>query len=216
MTAGFPQLRPPGAAGGETPTLIARLSVVETRLAALDRRGEIDFDSVSRLGQELTELTLAAGVGDEMTRAAVIAFQHSFLRRMLENVDVLLERVVARLAEGDASGQSRAAVMLLLDHLGRGLRLHFDHEERDGSLVRALEVAPRFHRRANSLRAEHSNFLACAADLQRHAQRADRSAQRWRSVRDGFSALRGALADHERAENEIVQSAWHDDLGGGD
>lgn len=209
--------KPPSTAAVEgSDQLMARLTVIEKGLASLDGNGHVDLAGLGLLEQQLTELTLGVGglAAEASMRAAVLSFQHAFLRRMLENLDVLLERIVARLREGDATRESRAAVVLLLDHLGRGLRLHFDHEERDGSLVRALEEAPRFQRRASGLQAEHRDFLARAADLHGTALRADQSTQRWRSVHEAFQALREALADHERAETEIVQSVWNDDLGG--
>ena len=75
----------------------------------------------------------------------------------------------------------------------------------------AVAAAPRFSRQAERLRGEHVELRSQMQAVLSAANGAD-----WARAHEVFVALHRALGDHERAEEEILRSAYLDDLGGGD
>jgi hypothetical protein len=92
---------------------------------------------------------------------------------------------------------------------------HLRSEEREGRLAMALARAPHWQRKADLLRGEHSRFRASLAALVADAERAG-GTNDWISVQRRFAAFRRAFMAHEALENEILQRAYLEDMGGGD
>lgn len=95
-----------------------------------------------------------------------------------------------------------------LREFARAFRAHMRFEEEDGYFGRMLVEAPHLHRRIADLEAEHAEFetmlveLLASDDLTLGA------------LQDGIHALLDRIADHEQRENELLQAALYDDVGG--
>ncbi len=133
--------------------------------------------------------------------------EHASLRSLAEG----LERRLASLAragrsvDGAAETESRAALSVFR----RQLVDHFAHEEEGGLLDLAAATAPRLADRIEGLRAQHDELRARVDALVDEA-----AADAWERLAERFAALRGDLLEHERVENEMMQSAYLEDLGG--
>lgn len=129
--------------------------------------------------------------------------EHATLAEGAERLGTLLGRLAAR--RPDRAEASRA--LALLDAFHGRLLDHLEREERAGVLERAAAVEPRFHRRVDQLRGEHGQLRALARAWL--AGGAD-----WVVVQERFAAFRRLLDAHERQENEVLQRAYTEDLGG--
>ncbi len=133
--------------------------------------------------------------------------EHASLRTLAEG----LERRLAGLARagGSVGGAAETEARAELAAFRRQLLDHFAHEEEQGVLDLAAATAPRFADRLEELRAQHDEFRACADALVNEA-----AGDAWEGLRQRFAALRGDLLEHERVENEMMQRAYLEDLGG--
>jgi len=105
----------------------------------------------------------------------------------------------------------------MADHIAdvrRLLKEHFDVELEGGYLNAVLERAPQFTEQATRLCAQHAEFLE-ALDGMESRLRAHK-AEAWDSVREEFGAFIDELSNHEHRENEMVQTAFNQDIGVGD
>ena len=134
-----------------------------------------------------------------------IRSEHASLGLCVERLDDLLER----LACGSADASDGADVLLLLDDFRQRLFAHLHREETTGVLERALVVAPHFARRVERLRHEHRDLRQLADGLVAQAGGGD-----WTLTRRCFVAFRDVLRAHEQGENEVLQRAYLEDLGG--
>jgi RNA polymerase-binding transcription factor DksA len=141
--------------------------------------------------------------------------QHTNLRRGLISVLELLEYVVRRCDEGEIDDSGTAPTLTLMKDLARQLPEHFNLEEKNGFLEDALTQAPRYGRRAEELMREHPVFTEQIAGIVENAEAAGSSTAAWRSVREHFRSLTLDLLTHEQGENDILESAFLDDLGAG-
>ncbi len=139
--------------------------------------------------------------------------QHLEMHDSLKALNVLIESVMVGRAKGEVLGPDGAAALIVLSDLKRDLPEHFALEEQDGHLVSAVAVAPRFHRRASRLLAQHGDFCVRLTSLLSHARQAGASVQSWARVQQDFLRLSADLRRHERAESELIGRAYGDDLG---
>jgi hypothetical protein len=98
-----------------------------------------------------------------------------------------------------------------LDSFRRRLLDHLAAEECDGMFDLAVAAAPRFERHVERLRSEHEALRAGLAALG-----ADAFTGSWQQFQLRFTEFRRALRAHEVVENEVMQRAYLEDLGGGD
>ncbi|MGH0035386.1 MAG: hemerythrin domain-containing protein [Myxococcota bacterium] len=124
-----------------------------------------------------------------------------------------LEDLLACIAEGEPPPTGWTALQEQVDAFRVELIEHLAREERDGVLEAAVAVQPRFARRMARLRQEHMDLRSRIEGI---TQRCTESPGRrdWAAVHTRFVAFRMILGDHERAENDILQSAYLEDLGG--
>ena len=122
-----------------------------------------------------------------------------------------LDREISMLASG--AGSNDGQVRFLLEEFRRRLLSHLDAEERSAILERAASHEPRFARRVAELRLQHEELRRIVTELATAAPAAAVEAS-WSEFRARFGAFRQTLDEHERGENEILQSAYLDDLGG--
>jgi hypothetical protein len=196
--------------------LAQRRAVVSARIDRI----EIDLSRVTQgtfpaavralladLEHELDEILDASLEEEEGERSLVIVGQHASLRRDLQSIAALFATHSFGVAE------QRAAAVLLCD-LCRELDRHLSCEE--PVLAFAVEHAPQWARRADALRAEHVSLRESTWALARAAEAAANDAAAWAGIRSTFVALHERLLAHEHAESDVIQSAYLDDLGGGD
>lgn len=103
-----------------------------------------------------------------------------------------------------------------LTGLARQFPAHFAREEAIGYLAEALEKAPRFNAHAEVLRRQHAHLTAEIGQIAGLARSARTAAPSWDVVGARFTAFSEAVRAHEEAENEIMRSAFLEDLGSGD
>ena len=93
---------------------------------------------------------------------------------------------------------------------------HFLEEEKDGYLAEALAVAPQYAGQAEELQKQHGEMLETLNDFSQRLEMSEPPFDSWQKARDEFEEIIASLRRHERAENEIVQSAFETDTGTGD
>ncbi len=142
--------------------------------------------------------------------AGRIAGQHISLRTTAHS----LEDLLGGLVQGGGDVDAATARGRLGEFFGQIVE-HLRSEEREGRLAMALARAPHWQRKADLLQGEHSRFRASLAALVADAERAGGTSD-WISVQRRFSAFRRAFMVHEALENEILQRAYLEDMGGGD
>lgn len=107
----------------------------------------------------------------------------------------------------------------MLGELRDQLALHFALEEAYGYFDDPAYVAPHFCERANELRSEHRDLYLSISEI---ADRAEEFCGRANlatlvaQIGRQFTAFDRRLQQHESRENELIQMAYDDDIGGGD
>lgn len=143
------------------------------------------------------------------TRRPSLRSEHADLAARAER----LEWVFARLADGGVRGSEEAEVQQLFESFRRRFMDHLEAEESDGCLERAVAREPRFSRRAQELRKEHRDLRALVGAIAAILG-SELATRGWARVHAGFVAFRRVLHDHERAENDVLQLAYLEDIGG--
>lgn len=101
----------------------------------------------------------------------------------------------------------------------RGLRGrlagHFRQEEEGGLLEESVARIPRLAADAALVLAEHPRLLADLDAITARFGAADDApcADAWRGARAAFAAFVERMQAHERAENDVVQQGYNEDLG---
>lgn len=137
----------------------------------------------------------------EATRAALLAAEHHTLQKRVAALRQLLE--------GDFSWDD---ARLALSELRQALEAHFFLEESGGYLSGVLALAPERSLAVARLESDHSRMQGSLAALLCEALVA-RSRE---DLRKNVSAFFDVLADHERRENELVQSTILAEISAGD
>ena len=111
---------------------------------------------------------------------------------------------------------ARATVSTLAE-LSDRVMSHFDHEEQDdGFFENVIDQAPRLKKQATLLIEEHTLMANALTDLRRYVANDVPSETWWREVNARFEAFWRIFCRHERAEIDLVQEAFHDDIGEAD
>ncbi len=135
-------------------------------------------------------------------------------RQHLEIVEQLrdLEAHLARMNGPPHPGEVRSHIAGRLDRLQSELAEHFAEEERVGFVPHATALAPRLTYRARRVLSQHDLLRV---ELSKVVGTLARGTADWGQVREGFVAFTALLLEHEERENELINEAHLDDLGGG-
>ena len=196
------------------------IAVIES---SLRRMANSEFDCCMNCGAtiSLDQLTLfpytvnceKCSAGFPLGYADKLHVQHLQMRHSLKTLSRLIESVMVGCALGEALGPDWAVALIVLEDLKRDLPAHFALEEQDGHMASAIAVAPRFHRNAAQLIAQHADFCDRLTLLLSHAREAGTSSQSWARVQQDFFRLSADLLEHERAENDLISRAYNEDIG---
>jgi uncharacterized protein (UPF0335 family) len=135
--------------------------------------------------------------------AQPIQSDHEAIRSLLERLEGMIDKLVAH------DTAAKFAMPELLGEFREVLLLHFDREEQSGVLEHAALEEPRFADRIEDLILEHTD-LRRAVDQICEGPAGDC----WGDFEARFVSFRSALAEHERAENEVLMAVYVEDLGG--
>lgn len=124
-------------------------------------------------------------------------------------------RVVERIEACDREDRAARRGRRALAAFEHRLAVHLAHEEGTGHLAEALEAAPRYRNNARKLLAEHEELLLEMRRIRDLALEAGVSAEAWAEVHRACGDFAERLFAHDEAENEIMVSAFLDDLGEG-
>lgn len=132
--------------------------------------------------------------------------EHEALHLSLRDLRWLLE-------DRQLPGKVAQGLSEFADHV----QAHFVHEEEtEGFFESVVDQAPRLKTRADALIEEHAAMSQQLAQLARYAQQGDGSVDWWSRMSDEFEAFWQTFCRHERSENDLVQEAFHDDIGSKD
>lgn len=132
--------------------------------------------------------------------------EHEELRKQLGNVRQTLAKRLATVVN----------VAELIGKLCEEVETHFTQEEIDGFFDQVVEQAPRLSSNTEQLRAEHVRLRELIRDLSRCAGAGDGSDDWWERIEAQFHEFSKQLMRHESKENELLQSAYTDDIGQAD
>lgn len=132
--------------------------------------------------------------------------EHEALHHSLRDVRSVLE---------DRQYPTRVPEVLL--EFGTHAQAHFVHEEAmDGFFDSIVDQAPRLKSRADALILEHAAMSSELNELTRLAQELTGTDVWWSQLNKDFESFWQTFCRHERAENDLVQEAFHDDIGSKD
>ena len=110
--------------------------------------------------------------------------------------------------------QSPSQVALALAEFADHAQAHFIHEEEaDGFFDSVIEQAPRLKTRADALLKQHAAMSRELTRLLRHAKHGLVSDEWWSRLNDECESFWQLFCRHERSENDLMQEAFHDDIG---
>ena len=142
--------------------------------------------------------------------------QHEQLVLHLKQVHSSVEAGALEIRRGRRGHIRRRADAKAIAELEDRLSEHFRLEESGGYLADALRVAPRYHARAEVLRAQHDDLSAEMRGICELAGVSGRSLEAWSELEWRLGAFARRLREHERAENEITSDAFLEDIGTSD
>ncbi len=137
---------------------------------------------------------------------------HHELRQLMHHTAAMLKRPDWMRPELDR-------LVELFGKLRDQLAMHFSLEEAFGYFEDAVSVAPHLCRRAEALRSQHFQLYS---DLCSLAERAEGllygpvDDAMLIEIGDDYRQFAAVFHDHEARESELIQEAFHHDLGGGD
>lgn len=133
--------------------------------------------------------------------------EHVRMRTLLGDVAGLLKAKTAPIA--DVQRDLGSVVTYLTDH--------FRNEDRHGGFfTEIVDLAPRLVERAEGISHEHRDLLSAFEKFSQRATAEEASPTWWEDTQREFHDLSKQLMDHEHREQELLQEAFDDDLGGGD
>jgi Hemerythrin HHE cation binding domain len=143
---------------------------------------------------------------EDSKRVNPIVHEHECLHQALRELRQLLEE---RCPKKDVA---RA----LTEFVGH-VKSHFVHEEEnDGFFEGVVDQAPRLKERADALLDEHAVMTSKLEKMQQHLTAGDESDVWWSILDEKFESFWELYCCHERSENELLQEAFHDDIGAED
>ena len=132
---------------------------------------------------------------------------HRSLRESVQRLDGLLRGLAA------GTGAEGVDVRSLLAEFYGRLLAHLDTEEQSGILERAARAEPRLSRPVEKLRREHDGLRAGVRGLAAGPGRTPTGTD-WAVFHARFATFCDDLEAHEQAENDVLHSAYMEDIGG--
>ena len=145
---------------------------------------------------------------DSGDRRSRVHEQHRNLIAHLRDLDGRL----ATLRGPSRAGDVRNDIAGRLARLQSELAEHFAEEERAGFLPEAAALEPRLAHRARRILSQHDMLRL---ELSKVASTLARGTADWHQVKENFAFFTVLLREHEQRENELINEAYLDDLGGG-
>jgi hemerythrin len=139
-----------------------------------------------------------------------------FQQALAEHRDLhqVFDRIRAAIAATDApTPEQRREVTQMIVNLRDCLAQHFAQEERGGYLEEAVTRLPRLEAKAAALQRQHGELLDAANAVLIAARQAATPADAWNVLRIEYTKLMQRLCAHEAAENEVLQTAFNEDIG---
>ena len=130
---------------------------------------------------------------------------------IVQHLRDLGERLAA-LCGPSRAGDTRNDIAGRLARLQSELAEHFAEEERVGFLPEAASLEPRLTHRARRILSQHDTLRV---ELSKVVSTLARGTADWHQVNENVSSFTSLLREHEQRENELINDAYLDDLGGG-
>jgi hypothetical protein len=146
----------------------------------------------------------------------------AFLREIKDDADELrslFRRLEVCLLIESPPPMSRHQLFSALCELRDQLAMHFTLEEAYGYFDDAIDTAPWLSIRADELRSEHDAFYNDLCEIVDHAEQLlhrEVPARLLGQVVRRFGDFFEMFQKHESAENQLIQQAFNEDLGGWD
>ncbi|NLX56787.1 MAG: hemerythrin domain-containing protein [Planctomycetaceae bacterium] len=132
--------------------------------------------------------------------------EHTKLRRLLSDLKDKLAQQSAAFRE----------VVDTIQQLGDQIDVHFHAEEASDCFPELVNTAPRVSNRVATLLAEHDELRAEMHQIVQGTRSRSGTAEDWEQLASQVEVFTGKLMAHERAENELVQEVFTDDIGSKD
>ena len=152
-----------------------------------------------------------------------VAINAAFLQEIKQDnreLRQLLDQAEAMLSSPWPARTPIHRLVELLGSLRDQLAMHFALEEAYGYFDEALTVEPRLSERAGELREEHQILFLDMCDLVDLAEQQlygePAPTKRLLQLALRFDEFHFQLMEHESRETELIQHAFHDDIGVGD
>jgi len=143
---------------------------------------------------------------DPTIKFDAFAEEHECLQSTLTEMRMLLSE----------RGNPGLAIETLADLAGHVVT-HFVHEEQDdGFFDNVVEQAPRLQSKAAELIEEHATMIDALTGMQIFAAKNEPSEAWWKDLAARFEAFWLSFSRHERAEIDMVQEAFNEDIGPAD
>ena len=137
---------------------------------------------------------------------------HHELRQLLHHTAAMVDRPSWMRKECDR-------LVDLLTKLRDQLAMHFSLEEAYGYFEDAISVAPHLSKRAEALRAQHFDLYSQLCSLVDQAEQLlyhEAATVASAGLTAGFHEFIALFQEHEASESDLIQHAFHEDLGAGD
>ena len=149
----------------------------------------------------------------EGPRGEILNRQHDEIHLRLARVQLqVVERARQLDCRKNAAAERRASVRALAE-LEAYLVSHFQLEETGGYMSEALQLAPRYHGRAEDLREQHETLACEMRALCELAEIIGPSREAWSELERRLARFGRELLAHERAENELTSQIFLEDIG---
>lgn len=149
-----------------------------------------------------------------LSYAGQMRIQHLSLSSMTTELLDLVDQLWSKLCNGNDAEMEICAFSVLIQDFGRELHKHFAAEEKEGYLREVLDAAPRFQRRVERLGTQHASLALQFDGIHRAVEKVAAPLD-WASIQRALQDFAEDFSEHESSENEILMSAFLDDLGGG-
>jgi len=131
-----------------------------------------------------------------------------------KEIRAILTRLHAALRCGEETPVSSFGDLCeMVAELSTHLRAHFAIEEDGGFMTPVLEERPNAVDTVDRLKGEHEEILDQCDEIQRILQSSSASSDQVDGICERLRSLIEQLHEHERLEDELIQSVFVDDMG---
>ena len=180
-------------------------------------RPPIEVETVTQNSSERVDRPPAPACRRVVCLSADRTWRHELDAQHQKLSGVFVEMIgwTQRVPNSNDQCDSHTELLRLIAEAEQLLPAHFAFEEAGGYLSEALAVAPRLSRRAAALQRDHGKFAARFAKLATFARELRETDEGWDYLGVAIREFSRELRFHELEENQLVQEAFLDDLGGG-